>query len=1687
MVDIGFRAVNLGGLPAILAAIGSQTNAFMAQTNREMERTLKAQYGNLSGGLGQHGSGLGRGPFPDSSIGKFGPAVRSTKIAFDSLNNTMRITNEMGMRIGKTFISMGNDSFNRGNFAGLTRELGNLGRAYERIDAYKRRSGQVLSRADAAIAGATTTAQAPYLRDIGRRTDTGNFLASERQRLTNLESLYRSYGASVPRNVSRSLGGIVTAINRNADGLTRATTRMRNAVSTALGGPGGLQATRDDYAARSRAELLNQGAIFKGIQSQVRKEWNAPSQAPSNVMATLNSSPQLQSMLMRAGLGGGAKMNTPAFNQSMQSANFSAPYMDLIRGTTKVSGEFFKTLKDGSPQLVRFGAEIDKNGRVITRFGGQMSGLSGFLRMIQRDFVKVIEWTIATTAVIGGMGAIISTVKQINEVDKLLRRFAITAQMTAQETKQYFGSLAKVAYETATPLNEMVKVADDMALSTKRTGQTTADWTRRITEMSNAVGILTNISGLDTTGATEQLTAMMKQLGVETNQLVGVLNKITAVAGGQQQAVADITKGLAVMAEAGKSAGLTVDQQIATVQVLSQVTSKSSSEVATAFKNLVGSIDSAGSIKILNEFGIQVRDAEGNAKNFLLIYKEIQDAIESGAIPAGRVKEVIKGISGGPRRAPDAAALLSNVNSIFEVEQTSINATNEALLANAKILDTNNAKLTQLKVRLDEIAFEKFAGVLKETLGSLTTILDNILKFFDGISVGAISTVLQITAFLAVSKLISVGIRAMIGFMEAFTFSILGAVAAAKTLRTQLAPIPTSTTPSGTTQGVGTWGRAKGLMGSKLTPKAGLAGAAIGVAGLAGAAMSGGSPLQMLGGGLQMAGAITTGLGAVVPHALIAGIALMGVGTVLQMISGDAKETTKELDSNSEAILNAATAYNLAKTSTKNLVTQQENLVKQIAQLAGKTDADSILASDAAKSKLAETTAKLVTTNYELNASFVELTKTLATSGTTGLPLTPGIISAIQQGTMSGADSTAIQKQLELAYLKQKYPEKYLDVNDKGGLDLNFGGPMRSGPTMFETGRISARGGVPGTGIAPTPGKVSFMDIAGFGTDINNFKTLFKDTPEGLKVIEGIPKNLQTSAILWEGINTLSKENAVEAEKYRDALIAAGYAQDNITQAAEGYLRLEAQLNTRQALGKLSPEQVTASENQYRFLQNILGEIEAQSIKSRTPSTDRYGRRTVDQGDAPFVRDRKQLEKMMLDTQDPSKRMVPGSSTWADQLELMTKYMPQLKDMDLSTQVDTIRALGGNIIYLGKSSKQAAADEQLLIDRTEELEDAQKSLNQSLADTSASLYDQFINGDLTASKYAEMEGRVKNYQASSEGISKGLTKSPGTSLVSDINNKQWDAFVKMMEKIPGFANAAELSITDLVGKIITTGTNTNTSADSARDWGKVLQWVKTVIDDLPTYKEMTYTIRMQYLYGNGTSAQPGIIERAQQIYRASHGGRSYTGSGTGEDPAWDAAVSKAKKEAGPIDLPTDTTTKPPVVDKNDLPGAAPSTGGGGKDTGVIDIPEEWKEANVDVSAYLQRAIAWAKKYQSAIPGENKEHAKDLVAVMLDNKRIWLQLGLSQEVLNKGIGLLTDEIKKQNDLLSKADTIRRIRVGAGDFAALANVPMNSKSGVSIGDSQGPISVNIDVNGQLLTPAQMDQLVEKVAAAIKAKLT
>ena len=171
-------------------------------------------------------------------------------------------------------------------------------------------------------------------------------------------------------------------------------------------------------------------------------------------------------------------------------------------------------------------------------------------------------------------------------------------------------------------------------------------------------------------------------------------------------------------------------------------------------------------------------------------------------------------------------------------------------------------------------------------------------------------------------------------------------------------------------------------------------------------------------------------------------------------------------------------------------------------------------------------------------------------------------------------------------------------------------------------------------------------------------------------------------------------------------------------------------------------------------------------------------------------------------------------------------------------------------------------------------------------------------------------------------------------------------------------------------------------------------------------------------------------------------------------------------------------------------GGGSRSGGGGGATpynppGLLDIPQEVLGAP-NAQTLIQQAIKNARSLQSKVPGATKANQKEIVELLNGTKRVLETRGIGEEFLRRAMDELRDEIKRQNDLLAKADTIRRIRVGGGDFAALANVPLNSKTGVSVGGVNGPISVSLDVNGTVFSPAQLQQFADMVAASLKRQI-
>lgn len=256
--------------------------------------------------------------------------------------------------------------------------------------------------------------------------------------------------------------------------------------------------------------------------------------------------------------------------------------------------------------------------------------------------------------------------------------------------------------------------------------------------------------------------------------------------------------------------------------------------------------------------------------------------------------------------------------------------------------------------------------------------------------------------------------------------------------------------------------------------------------------------------------------------------------------------------------------------------------------------------------------------------------------------------------------------------------------------------------------------------------------------------------------------------------------------------------------------------------------------------------------------------------------------------------------------------------------------------------------------------------------------------------------------------------------------------------------------------------------------------LKGLVNNIPAYKKVIVEISTFTTGGPGAAAQSELAQaQAEKNAR-----RAYEAAKEAEQRAIAAGTDPSKIIADLIkdinnifasgtgsqfgQLPKDTTKTTPY-----------------NKPGLLDIPEELlKQPNFQ--ELLRQAVANARNLQGTFPGEVKENKDDIVALLNGTQKILQTRGIGEEYLRRALDELTEQVKKQNEFLTKADTIRRIRVGGVDFASLANVPVNTKTGVSLGGPQGPINVSLNLNGTVLTPAQFAQFADMVAAAIKRQI-
>ena len=1346
-------------------------------------------------------------------------------------------------------------------------------------------------------------------------------------------------------------------------------------------------------------------------------------------------SPQLKRALEKQGLASTIE------GLAAQQAQFSAPKYNLERGTTSLGGTFIKDVGTAKEVTAEWGAQIDNTGKVITRFGGQLSGASHTLQQISRDFQKVIEWTVATTIVFGALQYTISQLRNLSELDKALQKFAITAQQSPQQAQQSFGKLAEIAYNTATPLLEIINAADDIALATQKAGQSTEAWNHQISSLTESVGVFTNLTGIDTVQATDILTATMKQLRITAEGIPAILSKITAVAGGQSAAIADITKGLSAMAEAGRVANLTVDQQIATIQVLSQVTSKTPSEVATAFKNLVGALSLPLAAKGLEKFDIQLRDSAGNLRNILDVYGEISDKIKSGVIPAGDVQGLLRAISGGrTSRQADVAALLGSIDQIIVAQRKAEGATNEAAIANAKSIDTIQAKFIQLQTTIDAVTFEKFGREFKNFIGSFITLLTTVLKGFNAIPTGVTAAAIQLGLFfLAVrgGTRLLIGLKGLLGDVAGSFLQVAAAegVASQASLRGPTGLLARTKTTLGAT----------GVLG-----KVG-AGAAVG-AGLS--ALTGGTPGQILGGGLQGLGFGLLTIPEPTGLTKVAGILSLVVGTLLQFTtaSKDAAESQTEL---AARVLDAYDKYRSAATTVNDLTDAQAKLTQGIDTISAKTNksAADFAQLDGNQKEYTKNLISLIDAQNQLIDARTELLGTLP-------PEQAALFASAQayQGNKAAIDEAI-----------KSYQKLILQRAGIAVPDVSIPIPKLIAPAPYDTGNSFAR-----RSVAGNAGVVPLFDLNQLATDASKVTELFDET--GTHIREGLSFDIsgRNIALITSAINKLKDTQPDLAAKLLSTANAFFAQNDAISQLNSNLAAYQAYIDAVSVFNPAAGAEGQKAENVATFARSLF-KFTPESSANLSPDRQDQIRSIFKTPDQAYVDVQKLVSNTLTSgTFDYKQFGVVATEAYSKLTEEQKANIPYSQFL-----INLAEKFNLDLSKLGLTAQQAFS---VVTDEAkaagEALETAGAQLQQGVIDRITKVQTDFQAGTISEAvrdkSIRELQKYLSDIQGTTSKFSSSLQLDP-----------QFGETLKevqpLFSNIIGLENAASLTSDEFIKTLLTLGDTYGLNGKQLVDLQLKLIDFYNLVQDLNKLRAII-GLEVQL----DTKSLKAQIDKVLKALIASGAfGNIFTAA---NNPLFRQlfALQQALKDIGSLQTDNAAINKLYKSGSGANIGAYPSSGAGtGKDISELDLPESIAKS-INESSLIQQAIANAKKLQSQIPGATKDAKNDLVILLDGMNKILTVHGVKSEYLSRALNALADIEQKRLDFETKADVIRRIRVGAGDFSAIANVPVNSTTGVSLGGAQGPINITLNLNGTVLTPAQLAQFADLVAAALKKQI-
>lgn len=354
--------------------------------------------------------------------------------------------------------------------------------------------------------------------------------------------------------------------------------------------------------------------------------------------------------------------------------------------------------------------EIEKNKGLKTlnediKEAANSTGLLG--QSFSKAMVKYVTWLGIATIIATITKAIKSMINEVIKLDKALTSLQMVTGYTEAQMEELKDTLIDMSKELGVTVDALVSGADEWM----RAGLSAAD----TMEALRASTIMATIANMDNATATQYLIAQMNAYGLEANELIDIVDKMSAIDIVAATSTEELGEALSLSANSAQLAGIEYDKYLAMIATVSETTRQSASTIGNSFRSIFTRLQAVSLGSLVDEEGEDISQVDTLLKNYGIDLMEVTNNLsDMGALldllgarwdsyTTAQQSEIATTIAGNYQRER-FIALMEEWDRVLELEQVSLESSGSAMEKYSVYQDSVEAKINSLKAAWTELA-----------------------------------------------------------------------------------------------------------------------------------------------------------------------------------------------------------------------------------------------------------------------------------------------------------------------------------------------------------------------------------------------------------------------------------------------------------------------------------------------------------------------------------------------------------------------------------------------------------------------------------------------------------------------------------------------------------------------------------------------------------------------------------------------------------------------------------------------------------------------------------------------------------------------------------------------------------------------------------------------------------------------